>query len=153
MTERDLSKILTPLEPGSKAQTARALAECLRVAKELVFVGQDGQEGSIANELLELMAEALDRFADQQARGDLTDTHKYTIEVSKLLGAQLSRLAKRCTAVHKERDGATTHGALTVECLLEMLAEDCGMVISRPGSWEGSGMANLLASHGYDLGE
>jgi hypothetical protein len=116
-------------------------------------VGQDGQEGSIANELLELMAEALDRFADQQARGDLTDTRKYTIEVSKVLGAQLSRLAKRCTAVHKERDGATTHGALTVERLLEMLAEDCRMVISPPRSGEGSGMANLLASHGYDLGE
>jgi len=29
---------------------------CLRLAKELVFVGRDGKEGSIANELLELMA-------------------------------------------------------------------------------------------------
>jgi hypothetical protein len=28
------------------------------------------------------MAEALDRFADQQAGGDLGDTRKYTIEVS-----------------------------------------------------------------------
>jgi hypothetical protein len=83
MTERDLSKILTPLEPGSKAQTARTVAECLRIAKEL----------------------------------------------------------------------AMTHGALTVERLLAMLAEDCGMIINRPGSLEGSGMANLLASHGYDLGE
>jgi hypothetical protein len=117
MTERDLSKILTPLEPGSKAQTVRTLAECLRVAKELVFVGRDGQEGSIAKELLELTAEALDRFADQQAGGDLPDTRKYTIEVSKDLGAQLGRLAKRCTAVdkerNKERDGATTHGRRT----------------------------------------
>jgi hypothetical protein len=86
-------------------------------------------------------------------RGDLTDTRKYTIEVSKVLGAQLSRLTKRCTAVHKEREGARTHGALTVERLLEMLAEDCGMVISRPGSWEGSGMVNFLASHGCDRGE
>jgi len=99
MTERDLSKILTPLEPGSKAQTAWALAECLRVAKELVFVGQDGQEGSIANELLELMAEALDRFADQQARRDLTDTRKYTIEVSKVgCSAQPARQALYCSA-------------------------------------------------------
>jgi hypothetical protein len=153
MTKRDLSKILTPLEPGSKAQTARTLAECLRIAKELVLVGRDGQEGSIANELLELMAEALDCFADQQARGDLPDTRKYMIAVSNNLGAQLSRLAKRCTAVDKECNGATTHGALTVERLLAMLAEDCGMIISRPGSLEGSGMANLLASHGYDLGE
>jgi hypothetical protein len=63
---------------------------------------------------MELMAEALDRFADQQVRGDLTGTRKYTIEVSKVLGAQLSRLTKRCTAVHKEREGARTHGALTV---------------------------------------
>ena len=89
------------------------MADCLRVAKELVFVGQDGQEGSIANELLELMAEALDRFADQQAGGDLPDTRKYTIEVSKDLGAQLSRVAKRCTAVdkeyNKERNGALGH--------------------------------------------
>ena len=46
MTERDLSTILTSLEPGSKGQTARTLAECLRIAKELVFVGRDGQEGA-----------------------------------------------------------------------------------------------------------
>ena len=46
MTKRDLSKILTPLEPGSKAQRARTLAECLRIVKELVFVGRDGQEGA-----------------------------------------------------------------------------------------------------------
>jgi hypothetical protein len=110
------------------------------------------ERDSIANELLELMAEALDRYADQQTHGDLTDTRQYTIEVSKVLGAQLSGLATHCTAVHKEPDGATAHGALTVERLLEMLAEGCGMVISRPGSWDGSGITNLLASHGYDPG-
>ena len=99
------------------------------------------------------MSEALDRFADQQAGGNLPDTRKYRIEVSNHLGAQLSRLAKRCTAVDKGCNGATTHGALTVERLLAMLAEDCGMIIRRPESLEGSGMANLLASHGYDLGE
>ena len=109
--------------------------------------------GRIANELLELMSEALDRFADQQAGGNLPDTRKYRIEVSNERGAQLSRLAKRCTAVDKVCNGATTHGALTVERLLAMLAEDCGMIIRRPESLEGSGMANLLASHGYDLGE
>ena len=56
-------------------------------------------------------------------------------------------------AVDKGCNGATTHRALTVERLLAMLAEDCGMIIRRAESLEGSGMANLLASHGYDLGE
>lgn len=32
-----------------------------------------------------------------------------------------------------------------------MLAEDAGMIISRSGSWEGSNMATVLSSHGYQL--
>jgi hypothetical protein len=46
---------------------------------------QDGQEGSIAN---------FDRFADQQAGGNLAHIRKCTIEASNDLGAQLSRFAK-----------------------------------------------------------
>ena len=97
------------------------------------------------------MSEALDRFADQQAGGNLPDTRKYTIEVSNDLGAQLSRLAKRCSSgqgMQWSDNPWRPHGRA-----LGMLAEDCGMIIRRPESLEGSGMANLLASHGYDLGE
>ncbi|CAJ7811100.1 Uncharacterised protein [Burkholderia pseudomallei] len=32
-----------------------------------------------------------------------------------------------------------------------MLAEDAGMVISRPGSWEGANLAQVLLSHGYEV--
>jgi len=39
---------------------------------------------------------------------------------------------------------------LTVAGALGMLAEDLGMVHSRPGSWEGSNMAQVVASHGYN---
>jgi len=120
--------------------------QCLRLAKELVFVGRDGKEGSIANELLELMAEALDRFADQQAGGDLPDTRKYTIETT-----QPARQALYCSG--QGMQWSDNPWRPQVERLLAMLAEDCGMIISRPGSLEGSEMANLLASHGYDLGE
>lgn len=63
----------------------------------------------------------------------------------------LAELAKRCSDVHGERDGFTSHGPLTPVTLMEMLAEDAGMVITRPGSWEGSNMAQVLVSHGYDL--
>jgi len=45
---------------------------------------------------------------------------------------------------------ACTHGLLTVAGALEMLAEDLGMVETRPGSWEGSNMASVLSSHGYN---
>lgn len=48
-----------------------------------------------------------------------------------------------------KQEQACTHGLLTVAGALEMLAEDLGMVESRPGSWEGSNMAQVLASHGY----
>lgn len=43
----------------------------------------------------------------------------------------------------------STHGALNLESLLEMLLEDVGLMVSRPGSWEGANMANVMASHGY----
>lgn len=44
---------------------------------------------------------------------------------------------------------ACTHGPLTVAGLFSMLAEDVGMVESRPGCWEASNMAQVLISHGY----
>lgn len=47
-------------------------------------------------------------------------------------------------------DGACTHGVLTTEGLLEMLAQDVAMVETRPGSWEGAGMTQVLAAHGYN---
>jgi hypothetical protein len=45
---------------------------------------------------------------------------------------------------------ACTHGLLTVAGTLAMLAEDVGMVWTRPGSWEGSNMAQVFSSHGYN---
>ena len=74
-----------------------------------------------------------------------------TIEISDDLADQLTRLAKRCTSIDKRRDGSTSHGPLTVSGMLAMLAEDAGMTISRPGSWEGSNMSAVFTSHGYEL--
>jgi hypothetical protein len=51
----------------------------------------------------------------------------------------------------RDRDGATTRGELDVPALLAVLAQDAAMVIARPGSGEGSKMADLLSSHGYEL--
>jgi hypothetical protein len=74
-----------------------------------------------------------------------------TIEITEKSAADLAELVKLCTEVDAEREGATTHGSLTVERLLVMLAEDAGMFIGRLGSWEGSNMAIVLSSHGYQL--
>ena len=67
------------------------------------------------------------------------------------LALTLETLAQRCTAIDQQRGGATTHGPLIVTDLLTMLAEDCAMTLTRPGSWEGANMARVLAGHGYEL--
>ncbi len=46
-------------------------------------------------------------------------------------------------------DRANTHEAVTIESLARMLLQDVALAIRRPGSWEGSLMAKVLASHGY----
>jgi hypothetical protein len=46
---------------------------------------------------------------------------------------------------------ANTHGTLSFENLAKMLLEDVALAVRRPGSWEGANMAQLLASHGYEL--
>jgi hypothetical protein len=63
----------------------------------------------------------------------------------------LVMVAEACSVVNKQRDGATTHGPLDAKALLVMLAEDAAMVHSRPGSWEGANIGELLASHGYPV--
>lgn len=74
-----------------------------------------------------------------------------TVEVSDDVAADLAELGQRCTEADKSRDGATTHGPLDAAGILAMLAEDAAMVIRRPGSWEGAGMAQQLTSHGYEV--
>lgn len=76
---------------------------------------------------------------------------RIVIQVSEEAAANLRALAERCTDGHRRQEGFTSHGALTISKLLAMLAEDAAMVISRPGSWEGSNMAQVLQSHGYEV--
>ena len=44
---------------------------------------------------------------------------------------------------------ATTHGQLDLPKLTALLLEDVALMVRRPGSWEGSNMATVMASHGY----
>lgn len=76
---------------------------------------------------------------------------RITITIDENTCTLLAELAKACTAADGARSGATTHGPLTPVRLLAMLAEDAAMVISRPGSWEGSNMAQVFSSHGYQV--
>ncbi|MCD9046832.1 hypothetical protein [Luteimonas sp. MHLX1A] len=73
------------------------------------------------------------------------------VPLPRSLHATIRTLLHRVNTSHQVRnEGACTHGPLTVVGLLAMLAEDAGMVESRPGSWEASHMAQVLASHGYN---
>jgi len=42
-----------------------------------------------------------------------------------------------------------SHGSLTMEKLSAMLLEEVALGVRCPGSWEGSNMITVLASHGY----
>lgn len=76
---------------------------------------------------------------------------RISIAITDETAANLHELAIRCTQSNKWREGFTSHGDLTPSKLLGMLAEDAGMVISRPGSWEGANLAQALQSHGYEV--
>lgn len=76
---------------------------------------------------------------------------RITIAISEATAEALIELAEACSEVDKARNGATTHGHMTPAKLLAMLAEDAGMVITRPGSWEASNLHQALVSHGYDV--
>ena len=49
------------------------------------------------------------------------------------------------------RSDFCSHGVLTMKRLAEMLMQDCALAVSRPGSWEGSNMIQVLGSHGYHV--
>ena len=48
-----------------KAADARIMAECARVAKDVVFVAADGSQAVVTAEMRELISEALDLLADK----------------------------------------------------------------------------------------
>ncbi|MHB8224393.1 hypothetical protein [Acidithiobacillus sp.] len=70
------------------------------------------------------------------------------IEIDDQNTADLVELVKRLNA-NAGTDPFNSHGPLTVKKLAATLLEDAGMVISRPGSWEGANMADVLRGHGY----
>jgi hypothetical protein len=72
------------------------------------------------------------------------DLHSVTVSDEDL------RLIQKLLA-HVNQTDFCSHGELTVETLAAMLLEDVALAWRRPGSWEGSNMAQVLASHGYHL--
>jgi hypothetical protein len=74
-----------------------------------------------------------------------------TVVLDQGAAESLEKLALACSAAHQAWKGFTRHGPLTLTSVLRMLAEDAAMVISRPGSWDGSNMAEVFCSHGYAL--
>ena len=71
------------------------------------------------------------------------------IAISNQTYQNLVQVVDACNRSHKATNGANTHGPLDISGLLSMLAEDAAMTNSRPGSWEGANMQNVLDSHGY----
>ncbi len=76
---------------------------------------------------------------------------RISIDILDMKAANFRELATSCTQSNKPREGVTSHGDLTPSKLLAMLAEDAGMVISRPGSWECANLDQVLFSHSYEV--
>ena len=70
------------------------------------------------------------------------------IEIDDQTAGDLAELVKQLNA-NADPQPFNSHGPLTVRKLAAMLLEDAGMALSRPGSWEGSNMADVLRCHGY----
>lgn len=86
----------------------------------------------------------------EPAVGD-AETVIVDVAMPRSLHATIRTLLHAVNTSHQVREErACTHGPLTVSGALAMLAEDLGMVESRPGCWEASNMAQVLASHGYN---
>lgn len=76
-------------------------------------------------------------------------TKTIKLQIPQAVYDDLVVVAANCTRSHKASGGFTTHGELDVSGLLMMLAQDAAMTNSRPGSWEGSNMQQVLDAHGY----
>ncbi len=70
------------------------------------------------------------------------------IDIDDQTAADIAELVRRLNA-NVGPEPFNSHGSLTVKKLAAMLLEDAGMVISRPGSWEGANMIEVLRCHGY----
>lgn len=71
---------------------------------------------------------------------------RLTITLSSQQKMTLQHLLTVCS-----QSECSSHGPLTLARLVEMLLEDAALVITRPGSWEGANMTQVLESHGYLL--
>lgn len=86
------------------------------------------------------LARALMILAPECAPGDLL--------LDTLSTADLDAIAAFLACTGLDVDG-NTHGTLSIGRLVQMLLEDVALMIHRPGSWEGAGMASLMSGHGY----
>ncbi|MFS2023848.1 hypothetical protein [Massilia sp. CT11-137] len=72
-----------------------------------------------------------------------------TLRIPQAVYNDLVVVADSCTRIHKANGGFTSHGELDVQGLLMMLVQDAAATNTRPGSWEGSNMQQVLDAHGY----
>lgn len=110
-----------------------------------------------ADRLLENRRQAIEdgNFADAGMEPEPTHGDEATViidvPIQRNLHTAIRTLLHRVNTSHQVREErACTHGPLTVAGLLAMLAEDAGMLETRPGCWEAANMAQVLASHGYN---
>lgn len=72
---------------------------------------------------------------------------KITVEVPDETARNIGRLF----SIANDPQNVRPNGDLNIGSLVEMLLDDCALVVTRPGCWEASNMAAVLTSHGYEV--
>jgi hypothetical protein len=71
--------------------------------------------------------------------------------LAKLSPAERRAVMAFLASTANDADGTgCSDGKLDLPGLVLMLLRDVALVVNRPGSWEGAGMAQLLSGHGYN---
>lgn len=143
-------------QPGEVEYGFDPIIDCLHsepegVRSDLVYfrLSPDDTERILANRRVqtEVVAETL---APSVVPSIVTNAPvAVAIAISQDTYTNLLTVVDGCNRAAVNNHGGTTHGQLDVSKLLAMLAEDAAMTNSRPGSWEGANLQNVLDSHGY----
>lgn len=74
----------------------------------------------------------------------------HTVKIEIEISEDDFALIEQFTEENRATEG-NSHGPLDLIVLAEMLMQDVALAVRRPGSWEGSNMAEVLRCHGYSV--
>jgi hypothetical protein len=96
---------------------------------------------------------AVDSFGKRSAEVRIRKIGAIIMKIEIEIDGDTAMYINRFLDLQDKESQSNTHGPLLdVAALATLLLQDVALVLRRRGSWEGTKMADLLASHGYAVG-